>query len=101
METVMVDIALAQAGGWSYVAGLVALVDEYEALHRTVFLPALDALSSPFADEAYVSEIEKHQDEHDRLVREAREVFRAGSWPDFAAISDQKRGIPMPPPQKP
>jgi SagB-type dehydrogenase family enzyme len=101
METVMVDIALAQAGGRSFVVGLVTLVDEYETLHREVFLPALDALSSPFADEAYVSEIEQHQAKHDRLVREAREVFRAGAWPDFAAISDQKRGLPMPSPQKP
>ena len=34
METVQVDIALAQAGGWSYVVELVALADEYEALHE-------------------------------------------------------------------
>jgi SagB-type dehydrogenase family enzyme len=101
MEPVMVDIALAQAGGWAFVVGLVTLVDEYETLHQQVFLPALDALSSPFADQAYVDEIERHQAEHDRLVREARKVFRAGTWPDFAAISDQDRGIPMPPPQKP
>jgi SagB-type dehydrogenase family enzyme len=101
MEPVMVDIALAQAGGRSFVVGLVTLVDEHETLHRAVFLPAVDALSSPFADEAYVSEIERHQAKHDRLVREAREVFRADVGPDFPAISDQDRGIPMPPPQKP
>jgi SagB-type dehydrogenase family enzyme len=101
MEPVMVDIALAQAGGWGYVVGLVALVDEYEMLHRTVFLPALDALSSPHADQAYVDEIERHQAAHDRLVREARKIFRSGARPDFAAIPDQGRGLPMPPPQKP
>lgn len=97
----MVDIALAQAGGWSYVVRLVARVDEHETLHEAVFLPALDALSSPLADPAYVSEVERHQAEHDRLVREARKVFRSGTWPDFPAVSDQDRGIPMPAPQKP
>ena len=101
METVQVDIALAQAGGWAFVVGLIAMVDEYEALHEAVFLPAVDALSSPYADPTYVGEIKAHQAEHDRLVREARGVFRAGAWPDFVALSDQDRGIPMPPPQKP
>jgi len=97
MGVARVDIALSQAGGWSFVVALVAPADEVKALHEGVFLPAVDALSSPHADPALLREIEAHQAEHTRLVRESREVYCAGAWPDFPAIADQDRGIPAPP----
>jgi pimeloyl-ACP methyl ester carboxylesterase len=42
---VMVDYAIAETGGGDYLIGLHATPGEYQDLHKTVFLPAVDALT--------------------------------------------------------
>jgi len=97
---VRADIALTQSGAWIYLVLLQTLADDYDALHETVFTPAVRALAPALADEAYAAKIEEHADEYRAMIRAARDALRNGPWPDFPTLSDQKRGIPMPPAQK-
>ena len=76
---------------------MLAAVDEHDELYQTAFLPALKALAPIGPD----PEVEAHVDEYHALVRANRDALRNGPWPDFPTQSDQRRGLPMPPPQQP
>lgn len=54
--TVRVDMALAEMDGTSYVILLQTTPDEYESLHRTVFLPVVDALTTLTAEPALAAD---------------------------------------------
>jgi SagB-type dehydrogenase family enzyme len=97
---VRTDIALGQHDGWIYMVLLVSLADEHDQLYETVYLPAVRALAPALADGAYRAKIEAHADEYRALIRANRDALRNGPWPEFPTLSDQKRGIPMPPAQK-
>ncbi|MGD2247749.1 MAG: SagB/ThcOx family dehydrogenase [Candidatus Methanofastidiosia archaeon] len=45
-------------------------------------------------------EISKYEAEHKNLIREARNLMKAGAHADFPCTSDQSRGIEVPPLQK-
>jgi SagB-type dehydrogenase family enzyme len=47
-----------------------------------------------------VKEINEHEKEHKKMIREARAVMKAGADADFHCVSDQRRGIEVPPIQK-
>ncbi len=46
------------------------------------------------------SEIKKHEQEHKKMIKEARAVMKAGADAGFHCISDQVRGLEAPPIQK-
>ncbi len=52
-STIAVDLGLAEAGGKTYIALLQTTPDEYDALHASVFLPVLDALT-PYVEKVDV-----------------------------------------------
>ena len=59
--TVAVDLALTNSGGKTYVVLLQVPPEEYDTLHKSVFLPVLDALqpaaeATPEADGPYIAE---------------------------------------------
>lgn len=98
-ETIMVDIALTQAGDWAYIVLLQAMPDEYDDLHDAVFVPAVDAFAPASANLAFANDIQKHAKKYTKMIKEARNALRNGPWPDFPCLSDQRRGIEMPPAQ--
>jgi SagB-type dehydrogenase family enzyme len=91
------DLAFAQGDKGAYVVLLGAAPGEYPDLHAAVFLPAIKALAPLTPD----PEIEAHVEEYYAMVWANRDALRNGPWPDFPTQSDQKRGVPMPPPQQP
>ena len=46
---------------------------------------------------AMVEEIDAHEKEHKKMIRKARTVMKAGADVDFPCVSDQRRGIAVPP----
>lgn len=44
-----------------------------------------------------VKEINAHEKEHKKMIKEARTVMKAGADAEFPCVSDQKRGIAIPP----
>ena len=95
------SLALAQGDGGAYFGLLVAASDEYDELYRATFLPAIQALAPLPPDLEYARQVEAHLDEYHARVRATRDALRNGPWPDFPYESDQRRGLPMPPPQQP
>lgn len=47
-----------------------------------------------------VEEINAHEKEHKKMIKEARTMMKAGADADFPCVSDQRRGIEVPPLQK-
>ena len=97
----VVDLALTQCGNWVYIVVFSATASEIQDLHEAVFLPAIKALAPPAVDAEHARQIEAHSEEYRQIIRANRDALRNGPWPDFPTQSDQKRGIPIPPPQQP
>jgi SagB-type dehydrogenase family enzyme len=95
------DIALSQHENWVYVVVLETTPGELDDLHEAVFLPAVKALAPAAPDAEYARQVEAHAEEYRQIIRANRDALRNGPWPDFPTQSDQKRGIPIPPPQQP
>ncbi len=47
-----------------------------------------------------VEEINAHEEEHKKMIKDARDMMKAGAGADFPCVSDQRRGIEVPPLQK-
>jgi SagB-type dehydrogenase family enzyme len=92
-----VDMALSQRENWVYIVALGATPHEMDDLQGAAFLPAVQALA-PLAPDP---EIEAHVDEYHAIIRANRDALRNGPWPDYPTQSDQRRGLPIPPPQQP
>ncbi len=97
----VVDLALAQQESRVYIIRLGTTPDDMQNLHEAVFLPAVQALAPIALDPEYALQLGMNAEKFRQVTRENRKLLRNCPWPDFPVQSDQERGVPIPPPQKP
>lgn len=99
VEAPVADIALAQVGSWVYVVLFNTPADDYQALHETLFMPALEALTPLFTGQEAELEAARRSSLYAQSIHETRSGMKANlSVSDY--ISDQLKGLEMPPAQK-
>jgi SagB-type dehydrogenase family enzyme len=96
-----VDLALSQQGNWVYIVLLMATPGEIDDLHHAAFVPAVQALAPAEPDPEVARQLEAHAGAYRQMIRANRDALRNGPWPDFPTQSDQRRGLPVPPPEQP
>jgi SagB-type dehydrogenase family enzyme len=99
-EPFIVDAALAQVGKWAYIVLVASNASASRDLHEKVFQPALEALAPVYtgAEAARVAKerVKKYTD----TVREIRDAMKSGLSVETDWVSDQMKGLAMPPSQK-
>ncbi len=99
-ETFIVKAALAQSGRWAYIVLLSANSQAYPDLLTEVFLPALEALAPLYTgDEARRLARERLKNYADS-IRTLRDNMKSSLTLETAWVSDQMKGLAMPPSQK-
>ncbi|MGC1378816.1 MAG: SagB/ThcOx family dehydrogenase, partial [Anaerolineales bacterium] len=95
-----VDAALAQAGKWALMVLLVSKTAARQKLYEQVFLPALEALTPVYTGAEAVRVAKEQAQQYDEAVRSVRETMKCGLTVPTDWVSDQMKGLAMPPSQK-
>jgi SagB-type dehydrogenase family enzyme len=99
-DPAIVDAALAQSGKWAFIVLLAATTNKHEQLHAKVFLPALNALT-PIHTGAEAARIARQRaKQYAETVRSFRDMMKANLTVASDWVSDQMKGMPMPPSRK-
>jgi len=99
-EPFIYDAALAQLGKWAFVLLVAGNASASPDLHASVFLPALEALA-PLYSGAEANRIARERaKEYADSVREVRDGMKSNLTEETDWVSDQMKGLVMPPSQK-
>ncbi len=99
-EPLLYDAALAQAGKWAFVLLVTGKASAAPDLHASIFLPALEAMV-PLYSGAEASRVARERaKEYTEAVREARVGMKSNLTVETDWVSDQMKGLAMPPSQK-
>lgn len=96
----IVEAALAQNGKWAYIVLLAANTEVYPDLHARVFLPALEALAPLYTGAEAVRLARQRSRNYADSVRTLRDNMKSSLSMETAWVSDQMKGLAMPPSQK-
>lgn len=99
-ETFVVEAALVQAGKWAYIVLLAASTAAYPGLHEQVFLPALEALEPVYTGAEAARIAKERSKEYADTVRTVRDYMKCSLTVETGWVSDQMKGLAMPPSQK-
>jgi SagB-type dehydrogenase family enzyme len=99
-ETFIVDAALAQAGKWAFVLLMTVNPSVHGELHEKVFLPALNALAPVFTGADATRVAKERAKEYGDTVGDFRDMMKANLTVESDWLSDQMKGLAMPPSQK-
>ena len=99
-ETVIVEAALAQSGKWAYIVLLAADPQAYPDLLTKVFLPALEALAPLYTGAEAAHLARERSRNYADSVRTLRDFMKSSLTVETAWVSDQMKGLAMPPSQK-
>ena len=95
-----VDAAVAQAGKWAFIVLLVSKAPARQKLYEQVFLPALNALAPVYSGAEAVRVAKERARQYGEAVRSVRETMKCGLTVPTDWVSDQMKGLAMPPSQK-
>jgi SagB-type dehydrogenase family enzyme len=98
--TVIVKAALAQSGKWAYIVLLAAQAEVYPELLTQVFLPALEALKPLYTGAEAARLARQRARNYADSIRSLRDNMKSGLSVETAWVSDQMKGLAMPPAQK-
>jgi SagB-type dehydrogenase family enzyme len=99
-EPAIVAVALAQVGKWAFIVLLAASLPVFEELHAGVFLPALNALAPAHSREEAARIAKDRVKGYADTVRFFRDMMKANLTVDSDWVSDQMKGMAMPPARK-
>jgi SagB-type dehydrogenase family enzyme len=99
-QPLIVQTALTQVGKWAYVVTLAALATDYELLHKSVFLPALTKLTPLYTGADAVRVAKERAKKYKDTIQNLREIMKEDLSIEADWISDQMKGLAMPPSQK-
>ena len=99
-EAFLVDAALAQKGKWAYIVLLTSNASVHPGLQKKVFLPALEALTPVYTGAEAVRVAQERVKKYADTVRVCRDYMKSTLTEESDWISDQMKGLPMPPSQK-
>jgi SagB-type dehydrogenase family enzyme len=96
----IVEAALAQAGKWAYILLLAANTSAYQDLHKQVFLPALEALAPLHTGTEALRLARERSKKYAENVQTVRDYMKSSLTMETDWVSDQMKGLAMPPSQK-
>jgi SagB-type dehydrogenase family enzyme len=98
--TFIVEAALTQSGKWAYIVLLAGNSEVYPGLHAEVFQPALEALT-PLHTGAEARRLARERSKkYAESIRAARDFMKESLTFETGWVSDQMKGLAMPPSQK-
>jgi SagB-type dehydrogenase family enzyme len=98
--TFIVEAALAQAGKWAYIVLLAVNAAESQELHAQVFLPALEALAPVYTGREATHIAKEQAKKYTDAIQTARGFMKEYLNLETDWVSDQMKGLAMPPSQK-
>jgi SagB-type dehydrogenase family enzyme len=99
-EPAIMEAALTQAGKWAFIALLAANAPDFDELHKKVFLPALNKLAPAYTGADAVRVAKERTIKYDETVQGFRDMMKANLTIESDWVSDQMKGLAMPPSQK-
>ena len=96
----IVEAALSQSGKWAYIVLLAANTEGYPGLHASVFLPALEALAPLYTGDEARRLAREHLRNYADSIQTLRDNMKSSLTLETAWVSDQMKGLAMPPSQK-
>jgi SagB-type dehydrogenase family enzyme len=99
-EPFIVDAALAQAGKWAYLVLFATGTEKHHKLRENIFLPALDALAPLYSRAEAAQRAREQFQKYAGAVRTVRNSMKSSLTVETGWVSDQGKGLPMPPSQK-
>lgn len=99
-EPATVSAALARSGKWAFIVLLAANNTVFEELHGKVFLPALNALVPAYTGTDAARIAKERTKEYADTIRSFRNMMKANLTIKNDWVSDQMKGVAMPPSQK-
>ncbi len=99
-EPLFVDAALAQAGEWAYIVLVTGAAPASRELHEQVFLPALEALVPVYMGEDAGLVAQERVEKYAGAVQNLRAGMKSNLTVPTDWVSDQMKGLAMPPAQK-
>ncbi len=99
-RTMVVDAALAQVGKWTYLVLLVSDPSTRPELHPGLFQPAVEAVVPAFIGAQAARVAKERAKDYAAAVQHMRDIMKSNLTVESDWVSDQMKGIPMPPTQK-
>jgi SagB-type dehydrogenase family enzyme len=99
-EPFIIDAALAQVGKWAYIVLIAGNAAASQDLHEKVFLPALEALAPVYTGAEAARVAKERAKKYADTVRDVRDAMKSGLTVETDWVSDQMKGLVMPPSQK-
>jgi SagB-type dehydrogenase family enzyme len=97
---VIAEAALAQAGKWAFIVLLASNASAYRDLHEKVFLPALEALTPVYTGREATRIAKERAKKYTETIQTVRNFMKEGLTLETDWVSDQMKGLAMPPSQK-
>ncbi len=99
-ESFIFDAAVAQVGKWAFIVLAAGNVAASQDLHDKIFLPALEALAPAYTGAEAARVANERAKKYADNVRDVRDGMKSNLTLETDWISDQMKGIAMPPSQK-
>ena len=99
-EALVIDAALAQVGKWTYIVVLICKVSAYNDMCMKIFLPAVNAMKPIYTGAKASHEAKARENKYTESIQSFRDFMKENLAFPPERISDQMKGLAMPPSQK-